>query len=98
MSNSVLTWQLRDRTLVLDQRPLVMGIVNVTPDSFSDGGLHASTQLAIAHVLQAGAHLINDITALQGDPCMVEVVRAHQAGVVLMHMQGTPYSMQWAPT
>jgi len=160
MSNAVLTWQLRDRTLMLDQRPLVMGIVNVTPDSFSDGGLHACTQLAVAHalrlaeegadlldiggessrpgsvpvgldeelrrvvpvvrelarlttvplsvdttraetarqVLQAGAHLINDITALQGDPDMAEVVRAHQAGVILMHMQGTPYSMQWAPT
>jgi dihydropteroate synthase len=159
MSNSVLTLQLRDRTLVLDRRPLVMGIVNVTPDSFSDGGLHACTQLAVAHalrlveegadlldiggessrpgslpvpldeelhrvvpvvrelarltavplsvdttkaetarqVLKAGAHLINDITALQGDPAMVEVVRAHGAGVVLMHMQGTPGSMQKAP-
>ena len=38
------------RSLVLD-RPRVMGIVNVTPDSFSDGGLHADTDAAVAHAL-----------------------------------------------
>jgi dihydropteroate synthase len=152
-------WQLRDRILDLDQRPLVMGVVNVTPDSFSDGGLHANAELAVAHALRlveegadlldiggessrpgslpvsldeelrrvvpvvrelarrtgvplsidttkaetarqalaAGAHVINDVTALQGDPAMVHVVRSHQAGVLLMHMQGTPFSMQQAP-
>jgi dihydropteroate synthase len=137
-----------------------MGIVNVTPDSFSDGGRFASTDLAVAHalelvqqgadlldvggessrpgaqpisleeelnrvvpvvralaqragvpisvdttkaevarqVLDAGAYIINDITALQGDPKMPEVVGSYQAGVVLMHMQGTPATMQVNPT
>src|SRR5215510_8826568 len=45
------TWHLRDRTLHIT-RPLVMGIVNVTPDSFSDGGQHATTDAAFAHALQ----------------------------------------------
>ena len=42
------TWQLPDRTVVLD-RPFVLGILNVTPDSFSDGGRHASVEAAVAH-------------------------------------------------
>ena len=48
-------WQLRIRALALPQpgaRPLVMGIVNVTPDSFSDGGRHGSVAAAVAHGLQ----------------------------------------------
>ena len=45
-------WQLRTRTLSLGGRTRVMGIVNVTPDSFSDGGLHASAETAIAHALR----------------------------------------------
>lgn len=45
-------WQLRTRMLELGQRPLLMGIVNVTPDSFSDGGKYNSTQAAIEHALQ----------------------------------------------
>ena len=50
-------WRLRTRSLSLPvpggevKRPLVMGIVNVTPDSFSDGGRHASTEAAVAHGL-----------------------------------------------
>src|SRR5262245_16108301 len=44
-------WQLRDRTLDIT-RPLVMGIVNVTPDSFSDGGQHFTTETALAHGLE----------------------------------------------
>jgi dihydropteroate synthase len=149
---------LPDRILSLD-RPLVMGIVNVTPDSFSDGGQHVSTDAAVAHALAlveqgadvldiggestrpgslpvsldeelarvlpvvaalkartavplsidtskaevarqclaAGAHLINDVTALRGDPDMAEVVRGNGAAVVLMHMQGTPATMQQHP-
>jgi len=145
--------------LRLDQRVLVMGIVNVTPDSFSDGGQHLRPDEAVAHgldlvrqgadildiggestrpgaipvpfeeelrrvlpvvqelagrtevplsidtskaavadaCLAAGAHIINDITALQGDADMPAVVAAHRAGVVLMHMQGTPATMQQAP-
>jgi dihydropteroate synthase len=45
-------WQLRTRALQLGERTLVMGIVNVTPDSFSDGGQHTSIQAAVAHALQ----------------------------------------------
>jgi dihydropteroate synthase len=153
-------WQLRGHTLDLSTRPAVMGIVNVTPDSFSDGGRFAGAEAAVAHALElvrqgadlldvggessrpgahpipleeelarvvpvvrelarrttvpisvdttkaevarqsldAGAHVINDITALRGDPAMVDVLRDHDAGVLLMHMQGTPATMQLAPT
>lgn len=139
-------------------RPQVMGIVNVTPDSFSDGGLHASTAAAIAHaerllsegadmldiggestrpgslpvsateelarvlpvldaalrfgcpvsidtnkaavmttVLGRGADIVNDIHALQA-PGALDAVAEHPAcGVCLMHMRGTPESMQQRP-
>jgi dihydropteroate synthase len=153
------TWQLRDRILTPGDPPLVMGIVNVTPDSFSDGGQFLGTDAAVAQALrlveegadlldiggessrpgaqpvsldkelarvipvvrrlagqtaiplsvdtckaevarqalEAGAHIINDITALQGDPGMAEVVRTFRAGVILMHMRGTPATMQEQP-
>lgn len=45
-------WQLRTRTLLLGERTRIMGIVNVTPDSFSDGGEHATTEQAVAHGLR----------------------------------------------
>jgi dihydropteroate synthase len=155
---STLRWQIRDRVLQIS-RPLVMGIVNVTPDSFSDGGQFYSADSAIAHALQlvqdgadlfdvggestrpgsepvsleeelqrvvpviqalarqtsvpisidtskaevarqalaAGAHIVNDVTALQGDAGMAEVVRTSGAGLILMHMQGTPATMQVQP-
>src|SRR5262245_21160734 len=54
-------WQLRDRTLEITC-PLVMGIVNVTPDSFSDGGQHATTEFAVAHALnlvEQGASILD---------------------------------------
>jgi dihydropteroate synthase len=153
-----ITWQLPDRLLHFE-RPLVMGIVNVTPDSFSDGGLYANPQAAIAHGLElarqgadildvggestrpgsqsvaldeelrrvvpvvralaaqagipisidtskavvakealaAGARIVNDVTALQGDPAMVSVTREAGAAAILMHMQGTPATMQVDP-
>jgi dihydropteroate synthase len=153
-------WQFRDRVLTPGKPVLVMGIVNVTPDSFSDGGRFADADRAVAHALElvrqganildiggessrpgaqpvpgdeelarvlpvverlvkqtdvplsidtakavvaeaclrAGAHVINDITALTGDAGMAEAVRRHRAGVVLMHMQGTPQTMQMNPT
>jgi dihydropteroate synthase len=49
----ILPWQLRTRTLTLGERTLVMAIVNITPDSFSDGGLYFSPQKAIEHALKA---------------------------------------------
>jgi dihydropteroate synthase len=153
------TWQLTDRVLTIDRRPLVMGIVNVTPDSFSDGGRHADPGAAVAKgleliqqgadildiggestrpgalpvpleeelrrvvpVIQAlarqtaiplsvdtskaevaraslaeGAHAINDVTALTGDPAMAGILGHSKAGVILMHMQGTPKTMQQDP-
>lgn len=152
-------WPLPDRVLTIGRRPLVMGIVNVTPDSFSDGGQHAATAAAIAHglalvengadildiggestrpgsqpvpledelrrvvpvvaglvgqvavpisvdtskaevarqCLALGARIINDVTALRGDADMTAIARDSQAAVVLMHMQGTPATMQTAP-
>jgi dihydropteroate synthase len=134
-------------------------VVNVTPDSFSDGGHYLETAAAVAHALrlvdegadlldlggestrpgsqpvsadeelrrvlpvveelarrtdvplsvdtskaevarralEAGAAIINDVTALRGDPAMPAVVRDAGAGVILMHMRGTPATMQLAP-
>src|SRR5262249_5768639 len=47
--------------------------------------------------LSAGAQVINDVTAITGDPEMAEVVRKSKAGVMLMHMKGTPATMQQNP-
>src|SRR3989454_1979710 len=55
-------WQLPDRLLTLGRRPLVMGIVNVTPDSFSDGGQFFRTDSAVAHglgLVEQGADLLD---------------------------------------
>src|SRR5262245_16300819 len=46
------TWRLASRTLRLGERTLVMGIVNVTPDSFSDGGLLGSSEQAVVYALK----------------------------------------------
>jgi dihydropteroate synthase len=151
------SWQLRTRRLAFECRPLLMGIVNITPDSFSDGGRYFDLRRAIEHAerllaegadlldiggestrpyadpvdareelrrvlpviealanqaivsvdtskaivaeqaLKAGAEVINDVTALSGDLRMLEVARQHQPGVCLMHMQGTPQTMQNDP-
>jgi dihydropteroate synthase len=138
-------------------RPSVMGVVNVTPDSFSDGGVHLQPAAAIAAgwrmvdegaaivdvggestrpgaeavsldeevrrvapvleglhgapvsidtaksevarlALERGAELVNDVTALRGDPQMAEVVCEYGAYLCLMHMQGEPRTMQASPT
>jgi dihydropteroate synthase len=150
-------WRCRDVVLELASRTLVMGVVNVTPDSFSDGGRYAEPGAAIAHgrrllaegadlldvggestrpgsasvpageqwrrigpvietlardgalvsvdtaiagvaerALSAGARIVNDVTAL-GDPEMAGVVAEAGAGLVLMHMRGTPADMQRDP-
>lgn len=141
--------------------PCVMGVLNVTPDSFSDGGRFEAREAALAHaramveegariidiggessrpgalavpaevqcarvlpvlenlratlpgdvalsvdtrdpavaaaVLAAGAQLVNDISGGRAAG-MLETVAAHEAAIVLMHMQGTPETMQLAPT
>ena len=149
-------WRCRDRTFDLSGRVLVMGILNVTPDSFSDGGRYLEPEPAIARGLalldegadlldvgaestrpgsaavpaeeqwrrlepvlrglreqrpQAtlsldvrvaevaerglalGAHVVNDVSALS-DRAMAAVVARAGAGLVLMHMRGTPETMQ----
>lgn len=140
-------------------RPLIMGVVNVTPDSFYDGGRYTLPEMAIAHALElveqgadiidiggestrpgatpvpenmelarvipvveglarqvttpisidttksgvaaraldSGASIINDVSALREDPAMAPVIARSDAAVVLMHMQGTPQTMQQSP-
>ena len=138
-------------------RPSVMGVVNVTPDSFSDGGVHLEPDAAAAAArrmveegaaivdlggestrpgsagvsaeeelsrvlpvlerlrgavplsidtskaavaqaaLERGAILVNDVTALHGDPELAEVVAGSGAYLCLMHMQGEPRTMQEEP-
>jgi len=140
-------------------RPLILGVVNVTPDSFSDGGMTPTATLAIEHAralivdgadildiggestrpgarpvsldeelervipvietlagegtrvsvdtrhasvmaaaIAAGACIVNDITALEGDPQSLGVVSPSNASVVLMHMRGDPQNMQDEPS
>jgi len=150
-------WAFRgfERTLDFAHETLVMGVVNVTPDSFSDGGQHAQIDRAVeraralieagadlidiggestrpgatpvdaeterarvvpviralaaqarvpisvdtskasvaAAACDAGARIVNDVTAL-GDPEMAGVIQQFEAGAVLMHMRGTPETMQ----
>ncbi len=149
----------RDKVLDLGRVTRIMGILNVTPDSFSDGGRFLDTDCAVAHglamaaqgaeildiggessrpgaqpisaeeeiarigpvikelrcrsnailsvdtykaavaeqALILGADMVNDISAFRLDPRMPEVVARYSAGVVLMHMRGTPATMQSLP-
>ena len=141
------------------QLPQIMGILNVTPDSFSDGGTFVASSKIAEHVermiedganiidvggessrpgakavseeeelarvlptikairqrhnvaisvdttkanvarqaMDAGADIINDTSGLRGDPEMINVVRETGAQTVIMHMQGTPRTMQENP-
>jgi dihydropteroate synthase len=144
---------------LVPDRPAIMGVLNVTPDSFSDGGKYADGKAAVARgvelaaegawaidvggestrpgslpvdaeeekarvlpvisalakkascpisvdtyrasvaeaALDAGASIVNDITALSGDPAMAALVARRGCPVVLMHMKGTPRTMQKSP-
>ena len=152
-------WRIHGKEHDLTQRGMVMGIVNVTPDSFSDGGRYHDTGRAVEHALElategadildiggestrpgadpvseadelkrvlpvihavrsqtqalisidtmkasvaraaldAGADIINDVTGLRGDPMMSRVAAETDAGLVVMHMIGTPRTMQQQP-
>lgn len=152
-------WKLPRGSFDLSRRGLIMGVLNVTPDSFSDGGSFLDRDAAVAHALElardgadiidvggestrpgaeavgeeeelrrvvpviralraqsgvlisidtskaavareavaAGADIINDVSALTGDPAMAETAARSGAGVVLMHMQGEPRTMQRSP-
>ena len=158
MASSDLVWG--KHRLTFGTRPLIMGILNVTPDSFSDGGRFFSTRDAVSqaekmvregadiidiggestrpfseavseaeeirrvipvvealahhvkipisidttkaavagHALNAGASIINDISALRADPALAEVAAASGVPTILMHMKGTPGDMQVSPT
>lgn len=152
-------WCFRDRDYQLGAFPLLMGIVNVTPDSFSDGGRFLNvddavrqatklvedgagildvggestrpgsqpvpleeelarvvpairaiaaetdvpisvdtTKAAVARAaLEAGASIVNDISGLTFDPEMPAICRELEAGIVCMHIRGTPLTMQRDP-
>jgi len=151
--------RLRSRKLILGDRTLIMGVLNITPDSFSDGGAYLDAEAAIAHALQlesdgadildiggestrpgsvsissdeelrrilpvievlqgklripisvdtckagvaeaalaAGAEIVNDVSGLRADPQLGDVARRAHAAVILMHMRGTPRTMQKGP-
>ena len=152
-------WHAGPHRLTPPGRPLVMGILNATPDSFSDGGRHLDPDAAAAAgaemaargvdmidvggestrpysepvdaseerrrvvpvierlvdevdvpisidtskasvaeaALAAGATIVNDVTGLEGDPDMSDVVAAGDCGVCVMHMRGNPRNMQDDP-
>ncbi len=149
----------RGREVRCNERPLIMGIVNITSDSFYDGGRYAKPDQAVAHALElveqgadildlgaestrpgaypvseqdelarvipvitelarrvtvpisvdttkskvaqsaldAGASIVNDVSALRSDAKMASVIARFGAALVLMHRQGTPQTMQNAP-
>jgi dihydropteroate synthase len=151
--------QLPSRILMLGERTLAMGVLNVTPDSFSDGGQFLEHKKAVTRALEmeragadildlggestrpgsaeisaaeelrrimsvletlrgrlkipisidthkatvaeaaiaAGAEILNDISGLRADPALAEVARRHKTPVILMHMRGTPRTMQQGP-
>ena len=83
---AITTWRLRTRTLALGARTLIMGVVNITPDSFSDGGRFLAPETAIAHGLQLldeGADLL-DLGAESTRPGS----RAEAAAVTAKEEQG----------
>jgi dihydropteroate synthase len=152
-------WRVRGATFDLSRRALVLGVLNVTPDSFSDGGRYADPERAseralaladegadlldvggestrpgarpvpateeIARVrpvlerlagrlpipisidtrkaevaevaLDLGAGIVNDISGLAAGPALAAVAARHGAGLLLMHMQGSPETMQHEP-
>ena len=152
-------WQIRDQTFDLTDQHWLMGILNVTPDSFSDGGQFINTEIAIeyarqmvadgariidiggestrpgsmridqnteldrvipvievvskwedvlisvdtyksqvaAAAIEAGAHIVNDISGGRLDPNMLSLIAGSGSGFVMMHMQGLPETMQQNP-
>ena len=152
-------WKIRDSAIDLSRRGLIMGVLNVTPDSFSDGGRFFDLEAAVVHgvqmakegaqiidvggessrpgaesipvaeeqrrvlpvieqlrhqtdsfisidtckaevaraALDAGASVVNDISGGRADPEMLPLVARRKAALIIMHMQGTPKTMQAAP-
>ena len=152
-------WKIGERGFVLSRQGLIMGVLNVTPDSFSDGGEFLNTENAVGQGLKmaaegadivdvggestrpgaqaisgeeelrrvipvieqlrrkseviisidtskaevaraavrAGASIVNDVTGGRGDEEMMPLIAETKAAFVIMHMQGTPQTMQIAP-
>jgi len=159
MNRRIYNWQCGGRVITLGRRTMVMGILNATPDSFSDGGAFVDPDAAVKHALDmeeqgadildiggestrpgakpvsvqeeirrtipiierirsrsdilisidtmkapvaaeaiaAGADIINDVSAFGADSGMTGVAARSGAGVILMHMKGTPRTMQQNP-
>jgi dihydropteroate synthase len=152
-------WKIGDRIFDLSRQGLIMGVLNVTPDSFSDGGEFFAAEKAVEHglrmaaegahivdvggestrpgakalpaeeelrrvipvieqlrkkseviisidtskaevaraALRAGASIVNDVTGGRGDEEMMPLISETKSAFIVMHMQGTPQTMQIAP-
>jgi len=152
-------WKIGDRIFDLSRQGLIMGVLNVTPDSFSDGGKFFAAEKAIEHglkmvadgadivdvggestrpgaeaiaadeelrrvipvieklrtkidvpisidtsktevalaAIQSGASIVNDVTGGRGDDGMLSVIAKTKSALIIMHMQGTPRTMQKQP-
>jgi dihydropteroate synthase len=88
-----------DPVCLAEELARVIPIIETLHQEFPDLKISIDTYKAetARQALQAGACIVNDISALRLDPAMVEVVSAHRAGLILMHMQGLPKTMQIAP-
>ena len=101
VSSRATRWRLRSRVLELPERPLVMGIVNATPDSFSDGGRHDGEDAAVAHglaLVAAGADILDvggESTRPFSDPVDPAEEWRRVGGVMrrLVHEAGLPVSI-----
>jgi dihydropteroate synthase len=80
-------------------RPVIEGLRGLTGRDGAPLLVSVDTRKAAvaASACEAGAHIVNDISALTHDPAMAAVARRYATGVVLMHMQGTPGTMQTDP-
>jgi dihydropteroate synthase len=156
---SEMLWQFSDHAVDFSRHALIMGVLNVTPDSFSDGGEFLATERAVEQgvrmaaegaaiidvggestrpgaepvsaeqemarvlpviaklrervsalisidttkasvareALQTGASIVNDVTGGRADPEMMKLVAEKKAALIIMHMQGTPRTMQENP-
>src|SRR5438067_1111975 len=101
-------WKIGDRIFDLSRQGLIMGVLNITPNSFSDGGNFFDAENAVAHglrmaaegaraAIRAGASIVNDVTGGRGDQEMMPLIAETKSAFIIMHMQGIPQTMQIAP-
>ena len=76
--------------------PIIKGIRSRFPDLLLSIDTYKAETARQA--IAAGADIVNDISALRADPAMIEVLQRSHAGVILMHMRGTPKTMQLNPS